>query len=134
MISTQKKNFVRKKMATMLIMCLFTQVALFTHNRTAQAAWLPYGGMVVSTVVCTCTPSVWWIFVAGPLPSVSGAFAYVSGSQRYRNFNMPFSRYVLGLYIPGVPSCWFWVPAVPPFCVPIYQQGTITPISGSSAL
>jgi predicted signal transduction protein with EAL and GGDEF domain len=89
--------------------------------------WLPFGGPILTTMVCTCTPAVWLVIVGPPRPA---ALSYVSGSQAFEYFNMPFATWTLGLYMPGVPTCWM---GVAPFCGPV-TQGTIMPIVGTSGL
>lgn len=107
--------------------CVATMVAFPFSVRAQIPGTIPFGGPVVWSMPCTCSPPLWWVIVGPPR---GGVFSYALGSQAFRNYNMPLiGIWALGLYVP-VGTCWFWFI----ICVPLPVQGTITPVVGSSLL
>ncbi len=129
--------------AVAFVKSALSSVAWFFAPQTAHAAVtaLSMGGYIVyvNPFVCDCPPGITQIFVALPLasPLTSNLLLnYIDGSQAFSWYNIPEPGIeVLGLYEPFVlGSCWTFIPATPPFCVPIPSDGLITPIVGSSLI
>jgi hypothetical protein len=96
-------------------------------EKIAQAAGgtlYPFGGAVVFTLLCTCS-GTWQILVAPAKP----AYLDYTYAQGYANYNLPYARNTLGLFVPGTSVCQMYIGTG---CTPIYSEGTITFITGSS--
>lgn len=96
---------------------------------------LPFGGYItyVNPVICDCPPGViTQIFVALPAQNNTSNLLlnYVNESEGFQYYNIPEpSIAVLGLYEPGIPSCWTYAGTT---CVLVESEGQILPIVGSS--
>lgn len=115
---------------------------IFSIKKANALLGLPFGGYLVyvNPIICDCpTPGlITQLFVASanPNPLQSNLLMnYINGSELFNWHNIPMPGIaVLGMYIPDPLSCWTWIPATPPFCVPIPAEGLITPEVGSSLL
>lgn len=94
-------------------------------------AQVPFGGLEVAIIPCTCSSYDLHIFsplYLGGLP-VSGALAYVKNTPTaFGSFLHP-GAWALGSYTPGVPACWMHAGK---FCFPVFSLGIITPLTGTS--
>jgi peptidoglycan hydrolase-like protein with peptidoglycan-binding domain len=89
---------------------------------------LAYGGTVGFTYLCTCSDT-WLVTVIGPM---GGLFDYTIGTQIYSYYNLPYARYVLGVYVP--PTAPICVSEPETECaVVIETQGVITATTGTSS-
>lgn len=89
----------------------------------------PFGGPIVYVYPCSCPPEIFSLGV-GP-PSTAPVLNYAAGTQAFLSYNLPAARFLLGLYTPGVQSCWqFDILG----CFPIPAAGQIQPMVGSSPL
>jgi hypothetical protein len=100
---------------------------------SANAQFQPpaYAGIASFTIPCTCSGNLWiWfapLYLGGPL-ALTGPMIYSTYSTilfAYYMIGIP-GIWHLGSYIPAVPACWIWVPAVPtPFCAPLPAAGVM---------
>ncbi len=98
--------------------------------KPAQAVTgVPFGGPIVYVYPCSCPPGIFSLGV-GP-PSTTPILNYVVGTQAFLSYNLPAARFFLGLYTPGVQSCWQYAVVA---CFPIPAAGQIQPMVGSSPL
>ena len=95
-------------------------------------AQVPFGGFEVSVFPCTCTGQFLHYFAPlflGPVPT-TGALTYPMGATTAFLFGMLHpGAWALGLYTPGVQSCWVWAGK---FCFPLPSLSAITPFTGTS--
>jgi peptidoglycan hydrolase-like protein with peptidoglycan-binding domain len=94
---------------------------------TAQASTsLPFGGALLVSFYCPVSAN--WMLTIEPLPpTFVGLLSYTPGTQGFASYNIPFTGYLLGEYIPPG-AC-----VIPP-AITILTEGTITPMVGSSPL
>ena len=82
--STYMKIFtahVRRGTAPFAVFVVTCLMVFGVHVTSVRAqTWQPFGGPILTTMVCTCTPSVWLVIVGPPVPA---ALSYVSGSMGY---------------------------------------------------
>jgi hypothetical protein len=93
---------------------------------------LPFGGPLLFTYYCTCSQT--WLVYIGPTSNLATSnmlLDYVTGSQGFENYNLPFTTWVMGLEIPSVPLCYVYAGYT---CFTITAEGMITPIVGTSAI
>ncbi len=109
----------------------------FSIKKVLASAGLSFGGKVtyINPEICDCPPGIFTqMYVASPImsPPLSNMLMdYRNGSQLFLDYNLPEpSVWILGLYTPGVPSCWTYVGEA---CVLIESYGLILPHVGSSA-
>lgn len=99
----------------------------FFMPRHARAAiGVPFGGAVLSAV--PCNGGVWNITLTPLPPTFPVLLAYVTGSQVFLSYNIPFTSYLLGEYSP-VPMAYCWIGIYP-----YPSEGMINPMTGSSPL
>lgn len=108
----------------------------FVIKKVWASGGLSFGGYVsyMNPQTCDCPPGIFTqLFVASPImsPPLSNLLLdYKNGSQKFLAYNLPEPDVgILGLYEPGVPSCWTYVGES---CVLIKSDGLITPFVGSS--
>ncbi len=94
----------------------------------AHAFGLSFGGMVITTMMCTCSGN--WLVGMRPY-KVGGPFllTHYMGNQMYLNMNFPMSRYVLGFYAPAGAPCMMYAGIT---CISIPSQGMTTSRIGTS--
>lgn len=119
----------KRTLATLLIMCSVFIPAF----ASAQVADLPFGGLVTTSIVCTCTIGI-AIFFAPMYPNppfpYAGSLHFVPGTSFLHPFylvGVP-TKWHLGKYVPGVASCWV---GIPPECLPVPTAGIITRVGTS---
>jgi hypothetical protein len=98
-------------------------------SRVAHAQALGFGGRLLAPIPCTASGGALWMLVITPLPPTNAVLVtYVTGTQGFASYNMPYTTNLLGTYVkPG--TCPMLIgPAV----VTINTDGTITPMLGSS--
>lgn len=123
--ATKKKLQSNKSWRDILI-ASFKKVDPFI--KTANAQGPAFGGPILYYWPCSC-PATTAVIYIGP-PSVVEALDYIYGTQAFLSYNLPYARFVLGLYEPGIGgACWN---AGNP-CTPLYSEGTVTEVVGSSA-
>lgn len=88
---------------------------------------VPFGGPILFVYPCSCPPGIVALTV-GP-PSTASVLNYTVGTQAFLNYNLPAARFLLGLYTPGVQSCWQYALLG---CFTIPAAGHIQPTVGSS--
>lgn len=115
----------RKILLTLIIPFFIVAIPSVSH------AQVPFGGLVVAEIPCTCSPFTWQFFAplflgpvptAGPLavPDTPFIFAYY--------YSLP-TDWVLGFFTPGVEACWMYAVAG---CFPLVVEGAVTPFAGTS--
>ncbi len=112
---------------------LLCSVFLFPVIARAQIGDLPFGGLVVAAVPCSCTVGI-AIFFAPMYPNppfpYAGSLHFIPGISFLHPFykiGVP-TTWHLGKYVPGVGSCWS---GIPPACVPVPTVGIITRVGTS---
>jgi len=109
-------------------------VKVFAPEVALADTGLPFGGFIAYVnPLCTCSPNVQQLFITLPQPTPTSNMLldYVDGTEAFEWYNLPEPGLAtLGEYTPAAQSCYFIVPHVG--CYPIYAQGTIQPIVGSS--
>jgi len=116
----------KKKKLLAIIVSLTLIVGVSLPISSTRAATLPFGGMVVYSVVCTCSAN-YWIFFAplwlGNVPTV-GPLVYTPGlTILYQNFKIGVpGAWHLGGYLPIPSACRFYVLYT---CIPFPAYGLI---------
>jgi hypothetical protein len=112
---------------------LASLVDLVIKPKEADASiGLPFGGPLLYVYPCTCSPA--WVTFTGPTanPLTSDLLlTYITGSQAYGYYTLPFSPHILGTYLITPPACYMYAGIS---CIPFYTEGTITPLVGSALL
>lgn len=102
----------KKQFITLILSFTFVALLLPTSLARAQTTLLPFGGVVSSTVACTCSPSLFWIWYT---PLYLGGPIMIAGPMVYSPFSTILYGYYeilvsgawhLGDYVPGVQACW----------------------------
>ena len=90
----------------------------------------PFGGPILYAYPCTCS-GTWLVFVGPTANLATSAFLldYEMGTELYSSYNLPFAPWVLGEAEESVPICYMYAGYS---CFPIYTEGVITPLVGSS--
>ena len=89
----------------------------------------PFGGMILFPFFCTCSGN--WLMTMMPFaPAYVVLLTHYTGAQTYLNYNVPFSRWVIGKYQSGGGNCQIYVVFG---CITIPSQGQTTPFLGSSS-
>ena len=120
-----KKQPLTYAMPSVLIGILFLILPI-----QVKAQSLPFGGIVSTTISCTCSGTRWIhftpLYLGGPTVT-SGALVYSPFSTiLYANFNIGSSgKWHLGSYLPGVQACWI---RVWKFCLPLPNLGLMTKV------
>jgi hypothetical protein len=100
--------------------------SLFSQKK-AEAV-LGFGGIVSGAYTgCNCPPGVILVYVAGVRGGVY-AYAPLYGTVTYASYNLPYARYTLGTYIPGIPTCWVTITTG---CAAIPSTGMMTTVGSS---
>ena len=113
---------------TVLISLTIFAAFAFPSQSYAQ---VPFGGLIVYTVPCTCGFTVnyhWFAPLFIPIPT-TGPLAAPVTPNLFPFFILHPGAWALGLYTPGVQSCWMYAAVA---CFPLPVLGTITPFTGSS--
>ena len=131
MISCIKKS---SKTSTILISIFFlTQVLVI---QKAWAAAVPFGGLEVYEMPCTCTGGALFWHVFAPLflggAPVAGALAAPSTPLVYPSYYLKVKSWALGLYTPGAGSACYI--GVTPYCYPLPNYGLVLPTTGTSPI
>ncbi|OHA40944.1 MAG: hypothetical protein A3G59_01535 [Candidatus Taylorbacteria bacterium RIFCSPLOWO2_12_FULL_47_20] len=114
----------------------FSVIPIFLENLSpfspktvyAQSGSEPFGGMILFYFYCTCSGK--WLMTLQPTaPNYVVLITHMMGMQRYLNFNVPFSRYLLGFYDPGDGDCRMQAGYS---CITLPSQGKTTMTLGSS--
>lgn len=103
---------------------------LFGAERASAATGAPFGGAILSVFPCTCS-GTWHITITPLPPTYVVLLTYTPFSQAFLSYNIPFTEWLLGQYVPGAGVCQIYVGfgcAAPP------SEGMITPVVGSSPL
>lgn len=108
---------------------LFDLFAGWILEQVNAASGAPFGGPIVYVYPCSCPPGIFSLSI-GP-PSAASILDYVAGTQAFLSQNLPAAKFLVGLYTPGVKSCW---QLATPSCFPIPSEGQIQPMVGSSPL
>ena len=102
----------------------------FPSHAQTPSPLVPFGGLEVALVLCTCSPYNWHYFA--PL-SLGTAIPTRGPSAKTPTL---FSFYVLhpkgwalGFETPGVQACWM---VIPHRCAPLAELGVISPVTGVS--
>lgn len=66
---------------------------------------LPFGGMIWSEMICTCSPGL-ALFVQAYPPAVPGYYVYTATTMPYSWYMFHPGAWILGSYLPGAQSCW----------------------------
>lgn len=106
--------------------------SLFGIEEAYAATGLPFGGPILYAFPCTCSTT--WLTLVGPTSNLltsAKILDYQPGSQAFASYNLPFAPYVLGNYVLSAPTCYMYVGVS---CSPVYTDGLITPLVGSSIL
>lgn len=131
-------NFLKKKFIILLVIFLWiTPINSFAFNIGAggMLPGLPFGGLVIATLPCTCSASLWILFAPlylSPIPgSIAGPLIYQPGyTTLYGNFaiGVP-TTWHLGSYIPIVGNgvCWSWIETAG-VCVPLSNLGLMNKV------
>lgn len=113
----------------LLVSLVLSFIAAFPLASRAQVA---FGGLEVASFPCTCgfafTYHVFAPLYVSSVPG-AGALAAPTGPTTYPFYVLHPSAWALGLFTPGVQSCWMWAGK---FCFPLSTLGTITPFTGVS--
>lgn len=102
---------------------------IFLPKHALAAVGVPFGGELLAATPCFCS-ATWLIYISPLPPTFSAILTYVPGSQAFLSYNIPFTSWLLGDYIPGAGACL--IPGTPCWYIP--SEGMITPIVGSSLL
>jgi len=115
-----------------VISVLFLSLSLFAYTPVVYAQ-VPFGGLDVIQIPCTCTAGYFWAVKFVPFfnPSVptTGVLVYQLGSIKFLNYVLHPGAWALGLYIPGAGQCYI---GFAPYCVYVPNFGLISPITGTS--
>lgn len=107
----------------------FASVAAFPSYTHAQ---VPFDGLDVFEIPCTCSPFTYHVFaplfVASMVP-ITGALAASYTPNLWMYFILHPGAFALGYFVPGAQACWMYAVAG---CFPLPVLGTITPFTGSS--
>lgn len=95
-------------------------------------AQVPFGGLDVMTIPCTCGFVYNWhyfapLFLNNPVP-ISGPLA-APQAIAFPFYILHPGAWALGLFTPGVQACWMYVGFG---CAPLPSYGAISPLTGSS--
>jgi peptidoglycan hydrolase-like protein with peptidoglycan-binding domain len=94
--------------------------------RIAHAAiGLPFGGLLLAAV--PCNGGIWNVYITPLPPTLVVTLSYLSGSQLFSSYNIPFTSSMLGFYEPGPGACVIGT-------VPVPAEGYITPFVGSAPI
>ncbi|MFA6315481.1 MAG: peptidoglycan-binding domain-containing protein [Candidatus Paceibacterota bacterium] len=94
----------------------------------AQTTGSPFGGAILFSFYCSCSQN--WLITLTPLPPTYPALlTYMTGTQAFLSYNIPFTVWLLGEYMPGAGQCSVFAGTG---CVSISSEGAITPMVGSS--
>lgn len=114
----------RYSIAICLVAFMITCVSVYTMS---AAGALPFGGFVVTSLPCTCTPGAFLLTISPPTP---GQFVYMTGTPQFANMQLPRAGvWALGLFSPSG-ACFIYEGKS---CVPLgFPIGTILPMVGTS--
>lgn len=116
-------------MRKLILMSFFFIAIAVPAVSYAQA---PFGGLVVSIFPCTCSGQFLHHFAPlylGPVPT-AGALTYPWGARTaFLSGILRPGSWALGLYAPGVQTCWVWVGVK---CFPVPSLGHISPFTATS--
>lgn len=119
-----KNNKIRNLFAVLISVALIISVYIY---KTQAIGLLPFGGLVVASIPCTCSTGMFLLTIG---PPVGGQFVYQTGTQAFQNFNLPRAGvWALGLYSPVGVCLVYAGKSCVPFGLPI---GTITSVTGTS--
>lgn len=113
------------------IFATFILATVMTLPSVSHAALVPYGGLIVFSIPCTCgfvfNYHMFAPLFLGPIPMAGG----LSAPQviTFPFYYLHPGAWALGAYVPGAQACWMYVGFG---CAPLPGLGTITPFSGSS--
>lgn len=101
-------------------------------KKAIAATTLPFGGPLLYSYYCSC--SFTWLIWVGPTASVGTSnmiLDYVTASQGFLSYNIPYTSKLMGKYTPGTSMCYIYYGYG---CVNVpVSYGMITPLVGSSA-
>lgn len=124
---------IKKFRIVTVLISIHLLVSVMLVNKV-QAAGLPFGGLEVFMLPCTCTGGAfqWHVFAPlflGGAPTV-GALAAPSTPLTYMYYYLKIKSWALGFYTPGAGSvCLF---GVTPYCWVLPNEGLILPNTGTS--
>lgn len=118
----------RALLVSILLLGAFAAVAqpLKTGAQGVPGAINPFGGMVLFTMVCTCSEGNMLLVVGPPRPGVFVYEPFVS--TLYMNYRPYVSSWVLGDYISGAGVCMVYVGTG---CASVPNMGLINKIGTS---
>lgn len=99
---------------------------VFLPERALAATGIPFGGALLFAM--PCNGGMWNITLEPLPPTFPVLLAYMSGTQAFLSYNIPFTTWLLGEYEP-VPMAYCWVGYYP-----YPSEGIISPMTGSSLL
>lgn len=112
--------------------------AIFGFSHRAHAIVpLPFGGLVVFELPCTCEGGAYEWYAFAPLylgnsaPTIGALLAPVT-PLAFPWYYLKLGSWALGWYEPGVTSASCQI-GVEPYCYPLPNEGMITPDTGVSA-
>ncbi|MEK9182001.1 MAG: hypothetical protein AAB781_00220 [Patescibacteria group bacterium] len=125
-------NFLKKKFAILLIISIWIMPAnsfAFSLGAGGMVPGLPFGGLVIVTLPCTCSANLWiWFTPLYPLPlPTAGPLVYQPGyTTLYGDFaiGVP-ATWHLGSYTPGIQTCWQYVGIT---CAPMVNYGLMNKV------
>jgi len=95
-------------------------------------AQVPFGGLDVFEIPCTCSPFTFHVFtplyVASPIP-ITGALAASYTPNLWMYYILHPGAWALGYFVPAAEACWMYAVAG---CFPLPTLGTISPFTGTS--
>lgn len=102
---------------------------VFLPERARAATGVPFGGALLFSYFCYCSAN--WLLTIEPLPpSYAAELSYEPFSQAFLSYNIPFTTWLLGEYVPGAGVC-----STGPYCAATFpSEGMISPMTGSSPL
>jgi hypothetical protein len=115
-------------MKTTIFTALLFLCMLIPSRSEAQ---VPFGGLDVFEIPCTCSPFTYHWFAPlwiGPVP-LTGPLAAPDTPNLFPFYILHPAAWALGFMTPGVEACWMYAVAG---CFPLPTLGVITPFTGSS--
>lgn len=100
----------------------------FKPQQAKAGTGTPFGGMILFSFYCTCSNS--WLLTLTPIaPTYVTLLTYITGSQAFLSYNIPFTLNLLGEYTSGSGVCLIYAGTS---CSSVSSSGLINPLVGSS--
>ena len=108
-------SYIRPKFVFLALITIFVLVGSFFIPITAKGFnfQVPFGGRIITTIGCSCSPGTTWITVGPPR---GGSFLKTPATRVYAKNRVQIGRAVLGLALPVQLPC---LQTAVPACVPI---------------